>query len=206
MRLQGRITHWDDARGFGRVSWHGGGTPLFIHIRAFVPGTHRPKVGDIVTYELGKDERGRPRAVRADYPRKPVAGAPTTGRPSRAGAVLSILAALVCLLGIAAAVVLGRMPAIALPWYGLASALCFVMYWQDKKAARASRHRTPEQSLHLLALAGGWPGAAVAQQMLRHKSVKGSFRNVFWATVILNVAGLLRFGRDLFGALTLAGG
>jgi heme/copper-type cytochrome/quinol oxidase subunit 3 len=39
-----------------------------------------------------------------------------------------------------------------------------------------------------LSLVGGWPGALVAQQKLRHKSQKQSFRIVFWITVLLNCA------------------
>jgi uncharacterized membrane protein YsdA (DUF1294 family) len=40
----------------------------------------------------------------------------------------------------------------------------------------------------LLALAGGWPGAPVAQRGLRHKSRKPSFRAVFRVTVLANGA------------------
>ncbi|ASM76102.1 hypothetical protein VITFI_CDS0323 [Vitreoscilla filiformis] len=41
--------------------------------------------------------------------------------------------------------------------------------------------------MHAIALLSGWPGALIAQQFLRHKSVKAEFRQVFWATVVLNV-------------------
>jgi uncharacterized membrane protein YsdA (DUF1294 family) len=44
--------------------------------------------------------------------------------------------------------------------------------------------------LHLIALAGGWPGALLAQKVLRHKSSKQSFQVVFWVTVLLNCAAL----------------
>jgi uncharacterized membrane protein YsdA (DUF1294 family) len=44
--------------------------------------------------------------------------------------------------------------------------------------------------LHLLSLIGGWPGALIAQNRLRHKSRKGSFLLVFWATALLNCGGL----------------
>lgn len=47
--------------------------------------------------------------------------------------------------------------------------------------------RIRERTLHLLSIAGGWPGALIGQQWLRHKSVKASFRRVFWLTVLLNV-------------------
>ena len=44
--------------------------------------------------------------------------------------------------------------------------------------------------MHLLALAGGWPGALAAQRLLRHKSSKRSFQLTFWATVVVNGGAL----------------
>lgn len=77
------------------------------------------------------------------------------------------------------------------PWVGavylLASAACFIGYAVDKAAARAGRRRTPEMTLLVMGLACGWPGAVLAQQWLRHKSSKASFRAPFWATVAVNV-------------------
>jgi uncharacterized membrane protein YsdA (DUF1294 family) len=60
------------------------------------------------------------------------------------------------------------------------------MYALDKSAAKNGAWRTQESTLHLLSLAGGWPGALIAQQKLRHKSKKQTFRAVFWVTVLLN--------------------
>ena len=70
------------------------------------------------------------------------------------------------------------------------SALAFVVYAADKSAAKKGLRRTPENTLHLLALAGGWPGALVAQRVLRHKSSKRSFQAAFWVTVAVNCAAL----------------
>jgi uncharacterized membrane protein YsdA (DUF1294 family) len=70
--------------------------------------------------------------------------------------------------------------------YGAASAACFAMYAVDKAAAKAGRWRTSENVLLLMGLACGWPGAVVAQQVLRHKSHKRSFAARFWITVVLN--------------------
>ena len=73
--------------------------------------------------------------------------------------------------------------------YGVASLLTYIVYAIDKKAARKGSWRIPEAQLHLLALIGGWPGALAAQQIVRHKSKKASFRFIFWITVLLNAAG-----------------
>lgn len=75
---------------------------------------------------------------------------------------------------------------VAAGYFGL-SAVSYLMYRADKSAAQASRRRTPETSLHLADLLGGWPGALVAQQQLRHKTVKQPFQTLFWGTVILNL-------------------
>ncbi|WP_417910014.1 DUF1294 domain-containing protein [Candidatus Electronema sp. PJ] len=75
-------------------------------------------------------------------------------------------------------------------WYLLISLLTFVIYAKDKSAAAKGSWRIPENTLHFLALIGGWPGALLAQQVLRHKSKKQPFRFVFYLTVLLN-CGLL---------------
>jgi uncharacterized membrane protein YsdA (DUF1294 family) len=71
------------------------------------------------------------------------------------------------------------------------SILSYFYYARDKKAARSGAWRVPENTLHLLSLCGGWPGALLAQQKLRHKTQKTSFRGVFWLTVLLNVGGFV---------------
>ncbi|MCL1120604.1 DUF1294 domain-containing protein [Shewanella seohaensis] len=77
--------------------------------------------------------------------------------------------------------------------YLLLSLCTFIAYAFDKSAARKGRWRTKESTLHLMSLLGGWPGALFAQQLLRHKSVKAAFRQLFWLTVVTNLA-LLGYG------------
>ncbi len=43
----------------------------------------------------------------------------------------------------------------------------FMAYWQDKYAASKKQWRTPEDALHIWSIAGGWPAAWLAQQLLR---------------------------------------
>lgn len=103
--------------------------------------------------------------------------------------VRSIIAAL--FLGfIAGAVLADKLPSAVLTAYLAASLIAYIVYAYDKSAARTQQRRTPERTLHLLALLGGWPGALVAQQRLHHKSKKTSFLVVFWVTVMLNCGAL----------------
>ena len=85
-------------------------------------------------------------------------------------------------------------PALAIAlagWYAVASLATFLAYAIDKRAARLGRRRTPERTLLLLGLAGGWPGALLAQRLVRHKSSKASFQAKYWCTVALNVTAIM---------------
>ena len=70
--------------------------------------------------------------------------------------------------------------------YLVMSLLALFLYWRDKRQARTNGWRTPEKILHGVELLGGWPGAWVAQQVLRHKTRKLSFQLVFWLIVVLH--------------------
>ena len=74
--------------------------------------------------------------------------------------------------------------------YAGASLVTFIAYAIDKSAAQSGHWRTQDSTLHMLALIGGWPGALIAQNRLRHKSRKATFQLVFWATALLNCGAL----------------
>jgi len=42
---------------------------------------------------------------------------------------------------------------------------------------------------------GGWPGGVLAEQLLRHKSLKASFRRAFWRTVAISICVLVVLAR-----------
>jgi len=73
--------------------------------------------------------------------------------------------------------------------YAVASVITFFAYGLDKRAARRGRRRTPEATLHLLELLGGFPGAMVAQRVFRHKRCKVRYLIVFWLIVAMHGVG-----------------
>jgi cold shock CspA family protein len=67
MRYQGRILEWNEARGYGFVRRQGDDDgKVFVHIKAFSKRGCRPRAGDVVSYAIGRDERGRPRAMHVE--------------------------------------------------------------------------------------------------------------------------------------------
>ncbi|MCW8155080.1 DUF1294 domain-containing protein [Stutzerimonas stutzeri] len=217
MEQRGTLKSWNDQKGFGFIRPEAGGEDVFAHISA-VHGERRPLVGDRVLFVAGRDPQGRLRAehLRLDAPmtldqpairqrpssqRKPAeqqARSPATGRarkPARqlvAGNIQRlplklVLFALLCLLPLMGSLLrLGAVLPLAI--YAIASLLTFFLYWRDKHSALKDRWRTPETTLHFFELAGGWPGALVAQQVFRHKTRKLSYQLTFWLIVVLHQA------------------
>lgn len=82
---------------------------------------------------------------------------------------------------------------------GATSCAAFVLYGVDKRRAGTMARRIPERTLQLLALAGGWPGALLAQRVFRHKTRKIPFLIVFWILSALHVLIVLVAWKMMFG-------
>jgi uncharacterized membrane protein YsdA (DUF1294 family)/cold shock CspA family protein len=196
MRVKGRIASWNDDKGFGFISAIPGGKQIFIHVSALSNRGRRPEVGEIVTYGLSKDKQGRPCAVNAT-----LAGDKLKKKESQKSSTPAIAFALLSLFAVGISVTTGNLPLVIGIAYCSMSLITFIAYAVDKSAAQIGAWRTPESTLHLLGLAGGWPGALVAQQTMRHKSKKGSFRVVLLVTIIINCLALAWLHTENGGAL-----
>ena len=82
--------------------------------------------------------------------------------------------------------------------YFIMSLITFCVYGIDKFKAQKGLWRIPEKTLHILELCCGWPGALLAQRLLRHKSYKKSFRIVFWLMVVVNVGIVIAIIRTMY--------
>lgn len=183
MRSKGKVASWNDGKGYGFIAPLAGGKQVFVHINAFGNRNRRPEVNDVVTYALSTDKQGRPCAANAT-----LAGDKLKKKRSQKAGAAAMLFALLFLIAVGVSVIVGCLPVVVIVAYATLSLITFVAYALDKSAARRGAWRTPESTLHLLGLAGGWPGALVARETLRHKSKKASFHTVFWATVSINCA------------------
>lgn len=169
--LSAEIVQWDPQKGYGFLKL--GTERVFLHWREFADRHRTPVVGDTVQFSLGEDAKGRVCAKRAV-----LEGAPA----SRIVTSLWILLGLP--LPLYAVVAAGmNLPVASGAWLAI-SALTYSAYAVDKHRAQTGGWRLPENHLHLLELIGGWPGAWVAQQRLRHKCSKGSYLFVFWLIVL----------------------
>jgi uncharacterized membrane protein YsdA (DUF1294 family)/cold shock CspA family protein len=200
MRYQGKITSWKDDQGFGFITPNGGGEPVFLHIKAFSRRGRRPIEGEIVTYVQAMDAKGRARAEGVAFVESTKSRVASSGVGKSGGR--SPLLAVLFFVFVGALALAGRLPPVVVGVYAGASLLAFVVYAWDKSAAQGGHWRTAESTLHMIALFGGWPGALVAQRVLRHKSSKASFQTTFWATVLIN-CGVLGWLLTAKGAVAL---
>lgn len=80
-------------------------------------------------------------------------------------------------------------PLVILGIYLFVSLATFIVYGLDKRAAMRGRRRVSESTLHILALAGGFPGAWLGQRQFRHKRRKVGFLAGFWLIVLAHGVG-----------------
>jgi uncharacterized membrane protein YsdA (DUF1294 family)/cold shock CspA family protein len=192
MRYQGKLVERNDDKAYGFVLPNAGGRKIFVHLNEFA-GRRRPDIGSLITFEMGRDASQRSCAVKI---------APVVSSQQRrakeqlreahvARSRLSLWIAALWVLAVVALTYFGHYSWKLLAIWTLVNGITLVLYVVDKSAAEEGRWRTPEARLHLFALAGGWPAAAFAQQKLRHKTTKESFRAMFWLTVVVNLALML---------------
>lgn len=201
--MQGTVRRWDADKGFGFIQ-AAHSSNVFFHVRDY-RGNTPPVVGMEVEYKEiqvgGKGPRAmqvRPRSapslVAPRSPHPPPGSKSTSPRRAQHSAPAGASWAMALMLAWVALLAWGgwtqRLPLGLLGILAVLNGVTFVTYAVDKSAAQRGAWRTSEKTLHLLALLGGWPAAWWAQQWMRHKSSKASFRMVYWCTVLLHSAAL----------------
>ena len=212
VRQQGTIKRWQDDKGFGFIE-NEAGESVFFHVSEF-KARRRPEVGEQVVFTIGQDSQGREQAkqvqelafveqkmaqknqqIRKRNRRRNAQADFEAGQKKRLFLGVAFYGVLALL------AVMHKLNWLVVGWYVLIGIVTFLVYAKDKSAAQNNQWRTPESTLHMLSMAGGWVGAMVAQTYLRHKSKKPEFRLMYYLTVVINMAGLLFLlnGGDLSG-------
>ena len=191
MEQLGKVTEWNDDRGFGFIAPLGGELArVFFHVRDYRLDGRRPEVGELVKYNAHRqpDGKWRAQAVHRTVPATLQAKRMPGGSPSSRSttAVPGALATVAYGAAVAWAIHSDLLPFETVFILLGMSVVTFMAYALDKHAAQHGRRRTPESTLHLLEFVGGWPGALVAQQVLRHKSSKPDYRAALWTMVVLH--------------------
>lgn len=201
MKRQGTLVRWEKDRGFGFIRCPEISADVFVHLRDFADRGTMPQVGMRLDFdEIHVGGKG-PRAVAVcaagapqQRPQGRVKQQPPRRGPAPSSSGSSSLPMALLLVGYAVllghGVWTGRIPPIALGVLLLLSLSTLFIYGFDKSAAQAGRWRTAKSTLHMLSLAGGWPGAWIAQRLFRHKVSKKSFMAVYWATVLAHMAAV----------------
>jgi uncharacterized membrane protein YsdA (DUF1294 family)/cold shock CspA family protein len=195
-RHEGTLASWNQERGFGFILPAEGGPKLFAHIRAFPHGT-TPVVGARLSYEVEVTPDGK---TRARFVRVAGTASIQTYGTARAGFLSYLPIALFVVLYIVIAII-WHPPYWVLFIYLGTSLLCILIYSLDKSAAALGRWRVSESALLLLGLAGGWPGAIIAQRLLHHKTRKRSFQSAFAGSVVVNIIAFVVLTSPLIAKL-----
>ena len=189
MRLKGKVIKWDETKAFGFIAPNSGGDHVFIHKTAFYNRQRTPQINEVITFSIAQDKQGRYCASDATFSGEKLKKKQQKKQTKNVNK-FSIYLSVIFLCFLITAFMMNYIPQNLLLGYLGLSLVTFIAYAFDKSKAQRNEWRTQESTLHLFAVIGGWPGAAIAQQTLRHKSQKREFRITFWFTVILNCLGL----------------
>jgi uncharacterized membrane protein YsdA (DUF1294 family)/cold shock CspA family protein len=202
---KGQLKRWNDDKGFGFIKPDSNSGDIFLHISALKGVSRRPKAGDTVFYNIHTEMDGKKRAFNARIDGvaqvRPTIRARSNKQYKKGKISYTIFISILFIAAVCISTLTNNVPLLILPFYLAVSLFTFILYAFDKSAARDGSWRTQESTLHLFALIGGWPGGLIAQQTLRHKSKKQSFRNVFWITVFLNIGVFVWFHTPEGGAI-----
>ena len=95
MRTHGTLKKWNDERGFGFIESPSQDKEIFVHISAFPRDGSRPKVGEMISFEIRSGPNGKTRAVADQRPGaatvNPRPKRPVTSSKSRKGALAPVL-------------------------------------------------------------------------------------------------------------------
>ena len=197
----GKLKKWKDNRGFGFIQPTDGSQEIYLHISELKDSTRRPRENDTIYYYVVVDSDGKTRAcnafilgarIKLTSPSTALSGNVQSDHLSNARLPIAEMFLFILLLLLPGFGTVNFISAtknsLPLVLYTVMSLLSYVLYADDKSRAERRLWRTPERTLHLFELGGGWIGGFLAQRILRHKNRKPTYQSVFWAIVAIHQA------------------
>ena len=177
MIYKGSVVNWNESKGFGFIKPEGKQKEIFAHISDFKSRFPNNIIGEEVTFDASKDDKGRLFATNIKTIKE---------KNNSSFLSLAFIPAIIFIAAIGFPIYKKEYPIEVAYWISILSCITVFYYARDKAKAQSNSWRISEDKLHLFSVLGGWPGAIFAQQMFRHKTAKKSFQRVFWATVLVN--------------------
>ena len=196
MPRSGELVQWNNKGGYGFVR-DAAGNDYYVHISKLADGHARPRIGDVLAFDIANGRNGRPAAINvavanaAPLPERTmrdVTRAPSD--VSRYTIGLRTAAATMMTLLILLAIATNRVPVWLGGTYALMGAASALLYRFDKHYALKGRWRVSETNLHAVDLCFGIIGGLAAQEVYRHKTVKPRFVGMTWAIALVHVIAL----------------
>jgi uncharacterized membrane protein YsdA (DUF1294 family)/cold shock CspA family protein len=207
MRRSGELVQWNNKGGFGFVRDEAG-HDFYVHISKLAPDQGRPRIGDIMSFEIAGGRKGRPAAVDVTVTASTPAPAPTMRDVKRMPETVSRFklglrtgAATIMTLLILWAIGTGQAPVWLGGIYALMGAASALLYRFDKLYALNGTWRVSETNLHVVDLFGGIIGGLSAQEVYRHKTVKPRFVAMTWTIALIHTLGLAALAFGMWGTV-----
>lgn len=207
MRRSGELVQWNNKGGFGFVR-DDAGHDFYVHISKLAPDQSRPRIGDIMSFEIASGRKGRPAAVDVLVTASVPAPVPTMRDVKRMPEGVSRFklglrtgAATIMTLLILWAIGTGKAPVWLGGVYALMGAASALLYRFDKLYAMNNTWRVSETNLHAVDLFGGIIGGLSAQEVYRHKTVKPRFVAMTWTIALIHTLGLAALAFGVLGAV-----
>lgn len=172
---EGIIVNYHSDKGYGFIDSEEYTENIFVH-RSEITNATKLSVGQRVEFEIKRTQKGLS-AISV------VAG-------SRQYSPYLVFALLSAVMTLAVAFYLSREMKPLLAYLVAINLTTFLLYGYDKLISSTRKVRVPEWNLHGVALLGGSPAGLASQQFFRHKTLKGSFQLLYWATVLVQVLAL----------------
>ena len=194
--FSGKLKKWKDDRGFGFIQPRDDSQEVYLHISELKDSTRRPQENDTIYYYTIVESDGKIRAcnafisgarIKSTSSSSSLSNNVASDRSPNTSFPIAEIIFLLLLPGFGTAhFILTTKNPLPLIIYIVMSLLTYALYADDKSRAKRKLWRTPEQTLHLFELAGGWIGGFLAQRILRHKNRKSTYQSVFWAIVFIH--------------------